>query len=216
MRRASGCDACESDRGEASASVAHLLICPCASCLSSASGLAGRVCPWSAPACSRAPTLSPLSGHVACPWSGRAGGLLSDFSCAPWICRAVPPSLVAGHGSGPSCGRVICRASSPAPPKVRATSCRVRGRARLLGCGRQRLRRVMWCLGFGRATGPWPAFASLGSHGGDWVGWRALSMVVPAQVLERAGGCDSDCWCRCAAAARCDPARASASTAFAR
>jgi hypothetical protein len=170
MRRASGCDVCESGRGEASASAAHPLICPCASSLSSASDLAGCVCPWSAPACCRDPILSPLSGHVAGPWSDRAGGLLSDFSCALQICRAVPPCLVAGHGSGPSCGRVICRASSPAPSKVRATSCRVLGRARLLGCGRQRLRRVMWCLGLGRAMGPWPAFPSLGSHGGDWVG----------------------------------------------
>jgi hypothetical protein len=170
MRRASGCDVCESGRGEASASAAHALICPCASSLSSASDLAGCVCPWSAPACCRDPILSPLSGHVAGPWSDRAGGLLSDFSCALQICRAVPPCLVAGHGSGPSCGRVICRASSPAPSKVGSTSCRVLGRARLLGCGRQRLRRVMWCLGLGRAMGPWPAFPSLGSHGGDWVG----------------------------------------------
>jgi hypothetical protein len=146
MQRTSVCAACGSGRAEASGSVARLLICPCASCLSIASGLAGWASPWSALACSHEPVVSPSIGHVACPWSGRAGGLLSDFSSAPWICLAVPLCLVARHGSGPSCGRVICRASSQSPWTVRVTFCMVLGLAKLLGCGFQRLRQVVWCL----------------------------------------------------------------------
>jgi hypothetical protein len=151
---ASGCGACASGRGEASGSVAHPLICLCASCPLTASDLAGCACPWSVPAYYRALILSPLNGHAACPWSDRADGLSSDFSCAPKTCLAVSPSLVAGHGSGPSCGRVTCRASSRAPWTVRATFCMARGRVKVLGCGRQRLRRGMWCLRLGRALGP--------------------------------------------------------------